>query len=149
MPVTWNGNPAVEVAATTLAAATLPGMALQYNASAVLAPATTRIDAIMISEVVDATEWNNRMYLFKELDWSSHVRIGEPASVVKGVKGLTVSGLLMKGGTAIAVGDALLMGTAGDVGKFAKNGTPGTGDLAIALDACASTDTYSGRVHIL
>ena len=151
MALTWNGNPAVEVAATTIAAAQLPGAALTYNASGVLvlAPAGGKYDALLVSEVVDATEANNRMYLFNNIDWSAFTRVGEPSSVVKGTKGLTVSGLLMPiSGASIAAGDILTIDTV-TAGRFKKSVTVGTNDVAIALDPIASTATYSGRVHML
>lgn len=150
MALTWNGNAAVEVAVTTIAAAQLPGCALKYNGSGILAPAAAgpSYDALLVSEVVDATEANNRMYLFNNIDWSAYTRVGEASSVVKGLRGLTVMGLLMPiSGAAIAAGDIITIDTV-TAGRFKKSVTAGTNDIGIALDAIASTAVYSGRVHM-
>ena len=55
MAVVINGTYATEVQPTTIAAAQLPGLVLQYNASGILAPATTRVDALLMSEILPQT----------------------------------------------------------------------------------------------
>ena len=145
---TFAGNPSVEVAVTTLAAATPAGVGLQYNGSGVLAPATTRLDAIMMSEVVTLAEANNRQYLYGNIDFGAWTRVGEPVSVAKGFKGMTATGLSMKdSASVIPAGSALIMDNT--TGNFKLNGTPGTGDLAIVLQDIPAHAASSGLVHLL
>jgi hypothetical protein len=146
MSVVINGNFANEVANTTIAAAQLEGLCLQYNGSGVLAPATTRIDAVLLSEVVTATEYTNRMYIFQEVDFGAFTQIGEPVSVAKGVRGLSALGLLVVTGSAIAAGVELELGTAGTAGML-KAYSAGT-KVGLAIDPISATAVRCGQIHI-
>jgi hypothetical protein len=146
MSVVINGNFSTEVAATTLAAATLEGLFLQYNASGVLTPATTRVDAIMLSEIVTATEYINRYNLYQDVDFGPYTQIGEPVSVAKAFRGCTALGLTVVPGAGIAAGAELELGTAGAAGTL-KIYAAGT-KVGVAIDAIASTATRTGAVHL-
>lgn len=146
MSVVFNGNYSNEVATTTIAAAQAEGLCLQYNGSGVLAPATTRIDAVLLSEVVTDSEYLNRYSIYQEIDFGPYTKIGEPSSVAKGVKGLTGYGLLVSPGAGIAAGTELELGTVGTAGML-KAYSAGT-KVGVAIDAIASTATRTGAVHL-
>lgn len=147
MAVTFAGYPSIEVAATTIAAACLPGYGLTYNASGVLAASGGRCDAILMSEVIDDQTWMNRVHIYNDIDFGAMNRVGETSSVAKAFKGMTVMGLKMQSGNAqVNAGSALSLHTDG---TWKLNPTQGTGDIAIALETIPASTTYSGRVHLL
>lgn len=152
MALTWNGNFPQETVTTTITAAAPAGSALQYLASQTngeMALATTKIEAYLVSEVVSATEWNNRMYLYGALDWSAYVAAGAATTTVSAVKlsNCTAVGLaLVDSHAAISAGATLILdGTAG--GRF-KVGSTFASDPVVVLEAIASTAAYTGKVHI-
>lgn len=146
MALTWNGNFPQEVATTDVSAAAPAGSALQYKNDGTLTLATTKIEAYLVSEYVLAAEWNSRMYLYGALDWSSFAAVGEPAQIVK-LGNCTAYGLaLVDSHAAISVGATLVLdGTAG--GRF-KAGSTFASDAVVVLEAIASTDAFTGKVHI-
>lgn len=142
MSVVINGNYSSEVGSTTLAAAQLEGLCLQYNGSGILAPATTRIDAVLLSEVVTDSEYINRFHIYQDVDFGGYTKIGEPSSIAKGVRGLTALGLLVTPAAGIAAGVELEL-NAGVLRAYSA-GTK----VAVAIDAIASTATRTGAIHI-
>ena len=114
MAVTFAGYPSIEVAPTTLAAITLPGLGLTYNASGVLAASGGALHAILMSEVIEDQTWMNRVHIYSDIDFGAYNRIGETSSVAKVFHGMTVTGLLMKASaTVIPAGSCLVEGTDG------------------------------------
>lgn len=142
MSVVINGSYAEEIATTTLAAAQAEGLLLQYSATGVLTPATTRIDAVLASEIVTDTEHLYRYSIYQNVDYGPYTKIGEPSTVYKGVKGLTALGLLVKATAAIAAGVELEL-AAGVLQPY----TSGT-KVAVVIDPIAINATRTGQVHI-
>lgn len=141
MAVVINGNFSNEVAATTLSAAQAEGLFLQYNASGFLAPATTRVDAILLSEIVTDAEYINRYHIYQEIDFGPYTKIGEPVSVAKNFRGMTAYGLLctsagITAGTELELNNGVLRAYA--------SGTK----VAVAIDAIPSGATRTGAIHI-
>ena len=148
MAVTFSGYVDMHVEPVTIASATLPGLGLSYDANGVLVPGGSRVDAILLSEIVSDQEMQNRAFIYQDIDWSYYARVGENPTVVKGFKGQNATGLKMIANAgAVAKGEALIMDS--DTGTWKKNPTQGTGDMAIALEAIAANATFSGLVHIL
>jgi len=142
MAVVINGTYATEVQPTTIAAAQLPGLVLQYNASGILAPATTRVDALLMSEVVSQADYINRYFIYQDVDFGPYTQIGEASTVAKGFRGYTAIGILVNAPTLIAAGTELQLNS-GVLGAYVA-GTK----FGAAVDAIAAGSQYTGQVHI-
>jgi hypothetical protein len=129
---TWNGYAEPEVGETTLAAATVAGTLLTFSPGNNNKTANTKlglcthvndpVDAILISEVVDAATYKDQYNIYKDIDYSAFTVIGETSQVLKGFKGLTMHSLPL--GTNSIQGVNSISVTAGGTGY--TNGSPVT-----------------------
>jgi len=147
--VTFNSPINFEVAHTAINAAQIDGIALTLDAngkvSVAAAGATSAaIHALLISEVVDSTEFMKRYYIYNDIDFGPYVQIGEMVSIAKGFHGITCNGLKMVGSTgALAVGDELEVATGGVFQKKASAAAVGK-----CLEAVSANAVRAGAVHL-
>jgi len=144
--VVFNTPVAFEVAQTSLAVEVPSGTLLTYDSNGLLNYATAasgRFDAILISAILNTTDYMNQYYIYNEVDFGPYVKIGDPVSVAK-VNRVTANGLAVSAPGAIAAGSALEIGANG-VLVLHSAGTI----VAYALDAIALGATLTGAVHIL
>ena len=148
--ITFNESINFEVAVTAIAAAQLPGVALVVDPAGKVATAAAGasagagFDALLISEVVDATTYLQRYYIYTEIDFGPYVQIGEMVSVAKGWRGLTVNGLkLVSPAAALALGAQLEIAAGGQFQL--KSANPAVGRV---IEASALNALYSNAVHL-
>lgn len=140
---TWNGFAQPEVGAVSgLVGATPGGLMLTLSPGGnnklavskltLCTNALDPVDAIMVSEVVDAATYTAQRFLFNTIDYSGYTAIGEPVSVLKGFKGLTMCSLAWK--KTLGVTDVTLLagGTGYTNGTAVLTAVGGTSTLAFA-----------------
>lgn len=144
--VVFNSPINFEVSDTTRAAATLDGVLLKVDANGKVdyATAAGTYDAVLISEIVDSTEYIKRYHIYQNIDFGPYVQVGEMVSIAKGVKGLTANGLAVTAASLIAKGTQLEIGANGRLVPK----TSGTA-VAVTLEAIAQNATKTGNVHLL
>jgi hypothetical protein len=146
--VTFNSPINFEVAATSINAAQIDGVALTVDAAGKVAlaaagAAPSAIDAILISEIVDSATFKDRYYIYNDIDFGPYVQVGELVSVAKGFHGMTCSGLkLASASAALSAGDELEIGVNG---VFQKKNT----GVAVGrcLEAVPANSVRLGAVH--
>jgi hypothetical protein len=146
--VTFNSPINFEVAATSINAAQIDGVALTVDATGKVAlaaagSAPSAIDAILISEIVDTATFKDRYYIYTDIDFGPYVQVGEMVSVAKGFHGMTCNGLkLVSASAALNAGDEIEIGAGG---VFQKKNT----GVAVGrcLEAVPANSVRLGAVH--
>ena len=144
--VVFNTPVAFEIAQTSIVAETPAGVLLTYDGSGLLNFATAgaaRFDAILISTILNQTDYQNQYFIFNEVDYGPYTLIGSPVSVAKANK-VTANMLSVLAPGAIAAGAALEIGAGGCLQVHAAGAI-----VAYAIDPIAAAATVTGAVHIL
>jgi hypothetical protein len=144
--VVFNTPVAFEVAQTSIAVEAPAGIFLTYDANGLLTFSTagsSRFDAILISTILNQTDYQNQYFIFNEVDYGPYVLIGSPVSVAKANK-VTANMLTVLAPGAIAAGSALEIGANGALQLHAAGSI-----VAYALDPIASGATVTGAIHIM
>ena len=158
---TWNGFAEPEVGATNLAVPTGSGILLTFSpgnnnkaALGVLAPVShvnDPVDAILLSEIVDATTYQNWYQIYKDIDYSWFTQVGSASNVLKIFNGLTMCSLALTapGGSGAPAGTELIIDAANACLKVRPGGDSTSPTIAVLLDAVLATAVQTGKVHMV
>lgn len=151
MAITINGKIPVELAKpnAALVAGTPEGTLVKTHTDGTqtFADASTNIDGILVAEVIDASTFKDRTYIFKDIDYSGYIQAGDLCVVARQFDGLTMNGVALEAPAAdVAIGTTLILGTNGRL-KVRPGGDTTSATVAIVMEVILTGATKTNTIH--
>ena len=151
MAIVINSKFPVELATPNAAfvAGTPEGTLLKTHTdgTSTFADTVASIDGILVAEIVDNATYQDRQYIYKDIDYSGYVKAGAYIVVARQLDGLSMSGVALEAPASdIAAGSTLILGANGRL-KVRPGGDTTSATVAIALEAILTGATKTNLIH--